>query len=76
MPPRPRRNRRSSVSDAFYAAINRSRVSQHATRAAAEQEIQRLEMRIRRILDLLLDRDDPPRSQMFPGDLREKTKRG
>ena len=47
---------------AFHSEVNRGLIQQRAGRAAAEQELQRTVLRIRRTLDLLLDRDDPPRS--------------
>ena len=51
-----------AFAEAFHAEVNRGLMQQRAGCAAAEQELQRIDIRIRRTLDLLLDRDDPPRS--------------
>jgi site-specific DNA recombinase len=53
-----------AFTEAFHAEFNRNRIEQRSSRAAGEQELQRTDKRIRRILDLLLGSDDPPRSLM------------
>jgi site-specific DNA recombinase len=54
--------------EAFHLEVNRSRIGQRAARASVEQELARMDKRIRRIVDLLTESDDAPHSLL--GDLK------
>jgi predicted phage gp36 major capsid-like protein len=56
-----------AFAEALHAELNRSRTG-------SEQELQRSDKHIRRILDLLADRDDPPHSLMDDGSRRRSRK--